>query len=282
MATKTVNEADQANRGGLRWRLLAIGTTVGIFGSLSAIASNEPGPELGGEDPIAHHIVSVENQEEVIETASRLDGLVTPRIGTSWRRATFTMASNPVLLSRSHGAFTDENPRISFEIEGLSMIEDAVAAYVPITGFAPEEAEAPKRRGQAQWQCLAEAIYFEARSEDRRAQRAVAEVILNRVDSKRYPDTVCQVIQQGAHRKHRCQFSYNCDGLPENIAEPKAWAIAKEIALDMVHSDERLLTLGATHYHATSVRPSWSRKLTRTAKYGSHIFYREGTKISRR
>lgn len=140
----------------------------------------------------------------------------------------------------------------------------------------------PKRRGKAQWQCLAEALYFEARSESVAGQKAVAEVILNRVDSRKYPDTVCGVVEQGAHRRNACQFSYNCDGRPEVYNEPRAYVRAKELALVMVASEERPLTDGATHYHTSAVRPSWSRRLTETARIGSHIFYRDNTVLTRR
>lgn len=145
-----------------------------------------------------------------------------------------------------------------------------------------ETSATPKRRGRAQWQCLAEALYFEARSESLEGQRAVAEVILNRVDSRKFPNTVCEVITQGAHRRNACQFSYNCDGRPERITEPRAFERAKKIALDMVGDRERTLTDGATHYHTSAVNPRWARKLTRTAKIGTHIFYSDNTVLSRR
>ena len=145
-----------------------------------------------------------------------------------------------------------------------------------------EVTAAPKRRGKAQWQCLAEALYFEARSEPLKGQRAVAEVILNRVDSRKYPNTVCEVVEQGAHRKNACQFSYNCDGLPEHIAEPEAYERAKRIALYMVDDQPRTLTDGATHYHTVAVSPGWARRLTKTARIGTHVFYRDNTVISRR
>lgn len=140
----------------------------------------------------------------------------------------------------------------------------------------------PKPRGQASWQCLAEAIYFEARSEPVAGRRAVAEVILNRVESSRFPNSICRVISQGAHRRHKCQFSYNCDGIPEYIAEPRAYSAAVRLAKAVLSEKARPLTKGATHYHATYVRPRWSRKMTRTAHIGKHYFYREGTVLSRR
>ena len=144
------------------------------------------------------------------------------------------------------------------------------------------EAIRPKRRGRAEWRCLAEAIYFEARSEAEAGQRAVAEVILNRVDAKRWPNSVCNVIAQGAHRRHKCQFSYNCDGQPEHITEPRAYAMAVKLAREVLSNEDRPLTSGATHYHTVAVSPRWSRQLTRVAKIGTHLFYRDNTVVSRR
>lgn len=145
-----------------------------------------------------------------------------------------------------------------------------------------ETSALPKRRGKAQWQCLAEALYFEARSEPLKGQRAVAEVILNRVDSRKFPNTVCEVVEQGAHRKNACQFSYNCDGVPEHISEPDAYERAKRIAHYMVDDQPRTLTDGATYYHTVSVNPSWSRRLTQTTRIGKHVFFRDNAVISRR
>lgn len=140
----------------------------------------------------------------------------------------------------------------------------------------------PRPRSSAQWRCLAEALYFEARSESVVGQRAVAEVIMNRVDSRKFPNTVCGVVKQGAHRLNACQFSYNCDGRPEHINEPAAFRVATRIAQQAVDSADRPLTDGATHYHTSAVSPSWSRRLTHTATIGSHIFYRDNTVLTRR
>lgn len=90
--------------------------------------------------------------------------------------------------------------------------------------YSPEFlASMPKASGDAQWRCLAEALYFEARGESIRGQFAVAEVILNRVDSPLFPNTVCGVINQGTGRKFACQFTYTCDGHAEHINEPGAF-----------------------------------------------------------
>lgn len=135
-------------------------------------------------------------------------------------------------------------------------------------------AKQPKPSGGAQWRCLAEALYFEARGETLRGQFAVAEVIMNRVASKRFPNTVCGVVNQGTGRKFACQFTYTCDGRPETISEPRAWQRVGKVARAVLDGAPRPLTEGATHYHATWVSPDWSRKYTKTYAQGVHIFYR--------
>ena len=130
------------------------------------------------------------------------------------------------------------------------------------------------------WRCLAEAIYFEARGESTRGQVAVAEVILNRVDSRRYPKTVCGVVKQGTGKRNLCQFTYTCDGIPDRIANKRAFLKAGKIAKMMLDGRPRVLTGKATHYHTTAVSPRWSKRLTKTALIGDHIFYRYPTKVS--
>lgn len=131
---------------------------------------------------------------------------------------------------------------------------------------------APKEGGK-QWYCLAEAVYFEARGEDVRGQFAVAEVILNRVDSARFPATVCKVVNQGTGQRFRCQFTYTCDGRAETITESAAWRRAGKIARVMLEGGPRLLTGGATYYHTLDVRPKWARIFRQTALVGNHRFY---------
>lgn len=138
----------------------------------------------------------------------------------------------------------------------------------------------PAAKGGEEWQCLAEALYFEARGESVKGQFAVAEVILNRVDSPRFPDTVCGVVHQGTGRKYQCQFTYTCDGYEEVIAERDAFARVAKVAKLMVNGAPRELTEGATYYHTKAVRPRWSRKFDRTATIGVHHFYRHPTEIS--
>lgn len=134
----------------------------------------------------------------------------------------------------------------------------------------------PKPKGGESWRCLAEALYFEARGETVKGIFAVAEVILNRVDSRRYPNTVCDVVYQGTGVKHRCQFSYACDGQKEVITEPRAYEKVGKIAQMMLRDGApRNLTEGATHYHTKSVNPRWARVYPRTTTIGYHHFYRQ-------
>lgn len=134
-------------------------------------------------------------------------------------------------------------------------------------------AKLPKAEGGKEWYCLAEAIYFEARGEDVIGQFAVAEVILNRVDSHRFPATICKVVNQGTGQKHRCQFSYTCDGKAETISEARAWARAGKIARIMLDGGPRVLTGGATFYHTKAVSPKWSKAFHQTTTIGTHRFY---------
>ena len=133
----------------------------------------------------------------------------------------------------------------------------------------------PRPRGNRQWRCLTEAIYFEARGENIEGQYAVAEVILNRVENANYPGSICEVVNQGTGRRYACQFTYTCDGIPEVVTDDRAWDRAGQIARIMMDGAPRDLTAGATHYHADWVSPSWARVYPQTARYGSHIFYRQ-------
>lgn len=139
----------------------------------------------------------------------------------------------------------------------------------------------PAAKGDKNLACLSEALYFEARGETVKGQFAVAEVILNRVASSRYPNTVCGVIHQGTGRKFACQFTYTCDGRKEIISEKVTYQRLRKIAKLMLNGMPKTLTDGATHYHTKSVRPKWSRVFPRTATIGVHHFYREPTRTAR-
>ncbi|MHC0053205.1 cell wall hydrolase [Actibacterium sp. D379-3] len=138
----------------------------------------------------------------------------------------------------------------------------------------------PAAQGGPEWQCLSEALYFEARGESVKGQFAVAEVILNRVSSPKFPDTVCGVVHQGTGRKYQCQFTYTCDGREEVVHEPAAYTRSTKIARAMLDGAARNLTGGATYYHTHAVNPRWARKFLRTASIGQHLFYRPQVRLS--
>jgi hypothetical protein len=123
--------------------------------------------------------------------------------------------------------------------------------------------------------CLADAIYFEARGEAPRGQIAVAQVVMNRVFSGYYPNSVCGVVYQNSHRHLACQFTFACDGIPDRISEPAAWERAKHIARDTLDGKFWLNDVGkATHYHAYWVHPWWVHEMHRLDRIGVHTFYR--------
>lgn len=138
-----------------------------------------------------------------------------------------------------------------------------------------------QRNADEELACLAEAIYFEARGETLEGQAAVAEVVLNRVDSEYWPDTVCGVVNQGSERKTGCQFSYTCDGKPEEVNAPKAWDLAERVARVFLAGAPRRITDHATHYHADYVDPRWAKTMEQTAVVGTHIFYRRLLRVAK-
>lgn len=125
------------------------------------------------------------------------------------------------------------------------------------------------------FKCLAQAVYFEARSEPFEGQVAVAYVILNRVKDRRYPNSICEVVFQNEKRRHACQFSFACDGLSDNPYEMAAWNMARRVAGGTLKNASSDVTAHSTHYHAVYVSPGWAKSLQPTIQVGSHIFYRE-------
>lgn len=123
--------------------------------------------------------------------------------------------------------------------------------------------------------CLARGIYFEARGEPVRGQAAVAQVILNRVRNPHYPNTICGVVYQNKNWRNRCQFSFACDRIRDNIKNQRLWDIAQHVAGETTAGRIWLPQVGSsTHYHATYVRPRWARKMKKVGRIGLHIFYR--------
>ena len=147
--------------------------------------------------------------------------------------------------------------------------------------------------------CMAQNIYFEANNQSKTGMIAVAQVTMNRVRDRRFPNTVCEVVFEGPIReswktrnnaelaqedrifypiKNRCQFSWYCDGKADTIPFPSnniSWRKAQDVALEVMAFDRYSgIVEGATHYHADYVNPDWNQTITLVTKIDNHIFYR--------
>ena len=185
----------------------------------------------------------------------------------------------------------------------LAMIEDGKAgsmAEAVTNGNGVELLELPPKlvSEDSEAICMALNIYYESRSDNLAGQYAVADVVLNRVQDSRYPNTICEVVKQGPVReswktkqdpdlseseriynpiRHKCQFSWYCDGKSDDPKSETGWAQAQYVAGAIMYSGKfRGMTEGATHYHATYVKPKWrfDRGMNHIGRIGAHIFYK--------
>ncbi|ADG11890.1 cell wall hydrolase [Caulobacter segnis] len=125
-------------------------------------------------------------------------------------------------------------------------------------------------------ECLADAIYYEARGETPSGQAAVAQVVMNRVRHPAFPKSVCGVVFQGAYNRTGCQFSFACDGSMRRARDVSAWNRARKMAARTLAGDMSNQVGSATHFHTINVSPIWGPRLMRVAQVGMHIFYRFG------
>ncbi len=151
-------------------------------------------------------------------------------------------------------------------------MRDAIGAQSDISSASVLISQAKANTREVQ--CLAEAVYYEARSETKAGQKAVAEVVLNRVASKHFPSSVCGVVYQGAERISGCQFSFACDGSTAKLPRGKHWDRSQDIAAHMMMGLSAPSTSRATHYHTTDVEPKWANTLRQTRQFDTHVFYR--------
>jgi spore germination cell wall hydrolase CwlJ-like protein len=191
-------------------------------------------------------------------------------------------ARDPDLKQSALGPYA---PDFNYETPGAAPVEtrpgETVAPKGEVTGPTKRPKTPAERLGLDTKQraksekCLADAVYFESRGESKRGQIAVAQVVMNRVFSGFYPNNVCGVVYQNAHRRLACQFTFACDGIRDVVKEQDMWKQATEIARDMLDGKLWLPEVGhSTHYHAYWVHPAWVREMRRTQKIGVHSFYR--------
>lgn len=122
-------------------------------------------------------------------------------------------------------------------------------------------------------QCLSEAVFYEARSEQISGQTAVAQVVMNRVSSKHFPNSICGVVYQGAERRTGCQFSFTCDGSTALQPKGRHWDRAQKVARTVMTGATQPIIGRSTHYHTVNIDPHWSSSLQITNTVGSHKFY---------
>lgn len=158
-------------------------------------------------------------------------------------------------------------------ITTLSAAITATCFIAPVYGTV---VQADRLADEAEIECLALNIYYEARGSNLADKAAVADVVMNRTQDRRYPATICGVVQDGYKKGRRdCQFSWYCDGKSDNPQDVDRWMEAQSIAFSMVEfGDYRGITEGSTHYHADYVNPFWASSLQMVGRIGSHIFYR--------
>ena len=181
--------------------------------------------------------------------------------------------------------YVEEAPRLAFDVDELRSA--GAGAGVETVGFA--QAHDPEISGVAApafqsagtgldkaraLQCLSMAVYYEAASESYDGQRAVAQVVLNRVAHPAYPASVCGVVFQGSERRTGCQFTFTCDGSLVRTPSRRAWAVAQSVALSALAGDVFGPVGTATHYHTHAVNPYWASSLDMIGSIGAHRFYR--------
>lgn len=134
----------------------------------------------------------------------------------------------------------------------------------------------------AEHRCLSEALYYEARGEGDRGQKAIAEVIFSRMRKGNYGHSICAVVYEGAGQP-KCQFSFTCNGDLRQRKQAGAWMRAQMLAAEILTGEQQLhgATGGATNFHAVSVEPDWAAELARTTQIGNHIFYKKDAARSR-
>ena len=150
--------------------------------------------------------------------------------------------------------------------------------------LTPGEAQAVDPAGQAPLDdsltCLARTIYWEAKGADAEDMAAVASVVLNRLGHDGFPDTICAVVKQGVESK-ACQFSWWCDGRPDQVEEAQRYGIAKEIARKALNQQLKDTTGGALYFHDPAVHPDWAKAYRRTARTRHFLFYKPNPALAR-
>ena len=165
--------------------------------------------------------------------------------------------------------------------QGETIIKEVVALAPPLHNplAAPEPEVVDPEVNPKELTCLAENIYHESANESDLGKIAVAMVVLNRVNSPDFPNTICEVVHQPSRKPgspRSCQFSWTCDGKPDKIRDSEKFQAIKSLSRDILKSQDTIVDIvdGALYYHAVYVKPSWAKYFDRVARIDTHIFYK--------
>jgi spore germination cell wall hydrolase CwlJ-like protein len=213
-------------------------------------------------------------EAQKIEEAYRADAVMLAQSLGSGQDAvqlvSFTNAASPEAVLQL-ASFS--NQAASASLSGVTLRKRDSMSLSGITSFTSENLVFVEQE-ESELDCLARAVYYEARSESVEGQKAVAEVVINRVRDSRFPKTICEVVYQGRYRETGCQFTFTCDGSLHHRPSGEAWDRARAVALNVTLGFSAPVTNKATHYHTDYVNPYWKAGMVQTNVIGTHIFYR--------
>lgn len=256
---ETMSDADKRET---RQRALTIGACAAVFAFGGPLVAQRFGDQRAEETYITNAAVLAETLIAENRATSSEGGV---QLGY------FTNSANPDALIHS-ASYTQDAPAASL-VGGLTVRARDTQSLRGLVDFTIDDLGL-KTGKDRELDCLSEAIYYEARSENTAGQMAVAEVVMNRVANPHYPKTVCGVVFQGQYRETGCQFTFTCDG--SRAVKPRGveWDRARDIALHVLLGLNTPVTNKATHYHTDYVNPYWAAGLVETKIIGTHIFYR--------
>jgi spore germination cell wall hydrolase CwlJ-like protein len=198
-------------------------------------------------------------------------------------RLSWAVACLPLFLLAGQASAADQAEKEDAAKSKAGVLEEKASAKggmarpAPAETISKTEAQAVDPIGEEPLDgaitCLARTIYWEAKGEGDAGMRAVANVVVNRLRHKGFPKTICGVVKQG-HEQGSCQFSWWCDGQPDNVEEQVPYTLAKEIARKALNRQLDDRTDGALYYHHQALTPSWSKQYIRTVQVGGHVFYK--------
>jgi spore germination cell wall hydrolase CwlJ-like protein len=185
------------------------------------------------------------------------------------------IAALAIILATASAAVGASLTNHSTQQLAKAMVDIKPAAVKPAEKAVAEAADPAMTKLLAEHRCLSEVLYYEARGEGDQGQKAVAEVIFHRMNSKNYGHSICAVVYEGAGHPG-CQFSFTCNGDLDRRKDARDWSRAERLAAEILTDQawRKDSTGGATNYHAVSVAPDWADTLEKTGQIGNHVFYR--------